>query len=365
MKETMTPRERWRAALHLKPVDRLPFWPKLNAAYRQAQAEPFRNMELEAIHEWIGSDKHVGLSGCLRESYARGTVETQRRSGTERIVYRTPYGEMEMIRKFDTSSHSWHPVAFPVRSLDDVVRMTELIEDSRVEVDPERVAKHQADTKRWGESAFTGSEIGTTALMQWVQWLAGVEMGHYLLHDHPREVEGLFAAMDRLLKRKTELLSQHSPADALYLVENTSTTLISPPQYRRYCMPTILACTEIVRAAGRILILHMCGRLKGVLPDLAGIPVHGFEALTSPPLGDTTLLEGRTLCPDKCLIGGTHATLWTKPPVAIIAQIEKDLADLPHHRGIVVTSAGVMPPRCPPETIRRVCEWVRRYPARM
>jgi len=38
---------------------------------------------------------------------------------------------------------------------------------------------------------------------------------------------------------------------------------------------------------------------------------------------------------------------------------------LPYHRGIAVTSAGVMPPLCPPETIREVCQWVVHYPARM
>jgi hypothetical protein len=47
------------------------------------------------------------------------------------------------------------------------------------------------------------------------------------------------------------------------------------------------------------------------------------------------------------------------------AYLEKHLNALPHHRGIAVTSAGVMPPRCAPDTIKSVCDWVKRYPARM
>ena len=121
----------------------------------------------------------------------------------------------------------------------------------------------------------------------------------------------------------------------------------------------------VTQSADRNLILHMCGHLRALLPDLAMIPAQAFEAFTSPTLGDTTLLDGRTQCPDKCLIGGTNAMLWTRPAREIIAQIESDLDALPHHRGIVVTSAGVMPPMCEPETIRQVCEWVRTYPARM
>ncbi len=57
--------------------------------------------------------------------------------------------------------------------------------------------------------------------------------------------------------------------------------------------------------------------------------------------------------------------LWTKTAEEIIATIDRDLGELPHHRGIVVTSAGVMPPLCKPETIKQVCEWVKQYPARM
>ena len=95
-------------------------------------------------------------------------------------------------------------------------------------------------------------------------------------------------------------------------------------------------------------------------------PADRFRpAGSAPTLGDTTLLDGRTHCPDVCLIGGTNAMLWTRPAREICAGIEASLDELPHHRGIVVTSAGVMPPRCRPETIRDVCARVKRYPIRI
>ena len=109
----------------------------------------------------------------------------------------------------------------------------------------------------------------------------------------------------------------------------------------------------------------MCGHLKALLPDLAQIPAQAFEAFTSPTLGDTSLLDGRSACPHKCLIGGTNAMLWTKTAGKVISKIEDDLQELPHHRGLVVTSAGVMPPMCKPDTIKQVCEWVKEFPASM
>jgi hypothetical protein len=362
---SMTPRERWLHALRLEPVDRLPFWPKLNGAYPRAQPEPFGRMSLDALHAWIGSDNHVGIGACVRETRTRTAVEVVQAAGVQRTLYHTPYGDTELMCEFDDASQSWHPVRFPVRSVEDIRRMTALYEDVVVEFDAEAWAKSREQAERVGAHAGTHCGVGESALMHWVEWLAGVEQAHYLLSDCRAEVEALFRAIHRVLRRRTEILTERSPADMLYLTENTSTTLISPDQYRTYCFPAILEYAQIARAAGKPLLLHMCGHLKALLPDLARLPVAGFEAFTAPTLGNTTLLDGRSACPDKCLIGGTQAMLWTQPARAIIARLERDLGVLPHHRGLVITSAGVMPPRCRPETIREVCRWVQEYPARM
>jgi uroporphyrinogen-III decarboxylase len=360
----MTPKERWLAALRLQPVDCLPFWPKFDAAYPLAQAAAFREMGNNGLHEWVGSDRHAWVGNGLKEVRTRTAVESTRDSGTMRTVFRTPHGELEGVQRFDDGSQAWHPVTFPVRTVEDVKAMTAVCEDVTVEVDPEGMRQAAAEAERIGQEAVVATGIGTSALMQWVQALAGVETAHFLLLDHPAEVEALFDAMHRNLRRKTELAAEHHPADILYLVENTSTTLVSPEQYRQYWFPRMHEYAGITRRAGRILALHMCGHLKALLPELGKLPAEAFEAFTSPKVGDTTLLDGRSGCPDKCLIGGTNAAQWLEPAEGIIAQLEIDLAALPHHRGVVITSAGVMPPRCAPETVRAVCEWVHAYKVR-
>lgn len=243
--------------------------------------------------------------------------------------------------------------------------MTEVFKDVVVEPDSTGLQKAQDQSKVIGQDALTTNDIGESPLMYWVEWMAGVENAHFLLIDHQEDVEALFDAMHAVLMEKTRILCEHSPADVFYMIENTSTTLISPDQYRQYCARHVGDYAHVTKVAGRNLVLHMCGHLKALLPDLAQIPAQAFEAFTSPTLGNTSLLDGRDACPDKCLVGGTNAMLWTMEADDIIAKIEQDLDELPHHRGIVVTSAGVMPPLCKPETIKRVCEWVRHYPVRM
>lgn len=361
----MTPKERWLAAIRMQPVDRLPFWPKLNAAYPQAQDAPFRDMGLDAIHDWIGSDKHQGIADCTREVRKRTAVEIRRTDGTMQTLYRSPHGERRLVQMFDEPSKSWHPTEFPVKTREDVRFMTGIFADVTVELDTAALHKAQDQAARIGQSAVTTNGIGTSPLMRWVEWLAGIENAHYLLADHQAEVEALFEAMHEVLLKKTRIHCEHSPADVFYMIENTSTTLISPDQYRRYCARHVGDYARLTHAADRNLILHMCGHLKALLPELARIPAQAFEAFTSPTLGNTSLRDGRCACPDTCLIGGTNAMLWTKTADEIIAKIAADLAELPHHRGIVLTSAGVMPPMCRPETIKQVCDWVKRYPVRL
>ena len=360
----MTPRERWLAAVRMKQVDRLPFWPKIGNAYRRAQAAPFRDLTTEELHGWFGSDRHEWLSNCVEETRKHTSVESTTAGGVMRTVYRTPTGTLDTVHQFDASSDSWHPVKFPVSTREEIKRMSAVYEDVSVSLNSDALREAEEQARTMGETAITATSVGTSPLMDWIQAVAGTEQGHLLLADYPDEVSALFSAMHRVMQDRANLLAVDHPADLLYVVENTSTTLISPHQYRAHCRKHIIDYAAATRQTGRCLVLHMCGHLRALLPDLAGIPAHAFEAFTSPPVGNTSLLDGRTACPDRCLIGGTNAVLWTQPAGTIIRQIEQDLDVLPHHRGVVVTSAGVMPPACRPETIREVGEWVRGYQVR-
>lgn len=360
----MTPRQRWLAALRMQPVDRLPFWPKLNVPYASRQGAAWRTRTVDELHQWIGSDEHIGLPGCVSEVRSRTSVHEEQDTGVRHLAYRTPAGDLTAEWRWDEASQSSHPVVFPVKSVADLEPMRLFYDDCRFELDTDRLAGAVARERQIGQSAVVVAHHGTSPLMDWLQHLAGVENGHYLLADQREEVEGLFDAMHRAALRRLAILADHTPADAIYSVENTSTTLISPGLYERYSKRHVTDYGRIVEAAGKLHILHMCGTLKDLLPDLAEVPACAFEAFTTPPVGNTSLADGRSACPNTCLIGGTNAALWLKPAERIIAVVERDLDALPHTRGIVVTSAGVHPPPCPPERIKRVADWVRGYPVR-
>jgi len=358
----MTPKERWLAALRLQPLDRLPFWPKLDRAYSIANAGSFA--DTEAIHAFIHSDRLASTGICNKVTRSRTATNVSTQGNVTTHIYRTRFGHLVRADRFDEISQSRHPVEFPIKRREDLAIMTEWYLDQEVELDAAAAEHARAAHDQAGDDAVTAASIDTSPLMEFVQHLAGVENAHLLLSDCPAEVEGLFGVMHRIVLRRAEIESAHNPADFLILSENTSTTLISPAQYHTYCLPHLMEYARIAGQANRPLVLHMCGHLKALLPDLACLPVAGFEAFTTPPVGNTTLLDARSACPNTCLIGGTSAVSWTRSAPAIIAELELGLSVLPHHRGLVITSGGVMPQRCLPETIKAVCDWVRQYPIR-
>ncbi len=363
--QQMTSRERWLAALDFQPIDRLPFWPKLTQSYGQAQTTQFQDWSITKFHQFIGSDPHEWSGGCVRSVRPNTDYHCERIGNTRHEVFTTPHGTLERTYLFDDASQSWHPTRFPVNNVEDIELLTDWFADEHIELNADALVNTKNRCASIGEDAVSVHSIGESALMIWVEHLAGIENAHFLLADHPDETLALFEAIQSNLLRRMQITVEHHPADLLYLTENTSTTLISVDQYRQYNWPHLKALADVAAKAGRRLILHMCGHLKALLDDLERLPTTGFEAFTAPTLGNTTLLDGRTHCPTKALIGGTHAMIWLEGEQTIINFIRERLDELPHHRGIVVTSAGVMPPACPPQRIKAVCDWLRTYPFRL
>lgn len=363
---TMTGRERWLAALNMQPLDRLPFWPKLPGNYMNLQEEKYQSLSRDEMFDFLGCDHHDWVAPCahlVRKNTAQERVAES--DGSSVITtYKAGGKELRMVEKYDAPSCSYHPVEHPCKTVEDVKVMTEIYNDTSYEPDKDQVAEARERINSLKDRGLVVAMAGESPLMIWIEILAGVENGHYMLLDHEDEVEALFEAIHGDFIRRTEVLAGHSPCDAVYLMENTSTTLISPDQYQKYCARHLPAYAEIINASGKKTIIHMCGLLKELLPQVARQPVAAFEAFTSPPVGNTTLRDGREACPEICLIGGTNARLWMHDADTIIGEIKSHLDELPHHRGVVVTSAGVMPPVATPETIKAVCDFVKSYPVR-
>jgi hypothetical protein len=210
----MTPKERWLAAMRSQPVDHLLFWPKITEAFSRAHEARFGRLARAEWHDWIGSARHPWVPGWAKEvhtwmpSYTREvrkktSVEVRTDADGRRTIFNTRFGSTELIERFDVHSQSFHPIKYPVENLGNIRVMIEFYSDCTLEVDKDTCQKGRSQQKEIGFSAATKALVGESAMMYWVEYLAGVENAHYLLTDYQHEVEELFETIHRLLLRKS------------------------------------------------------------------------------------------------------------------------------------------------------------------
>jgi len=360
--ETMTCRERIYATLRGEEVDRFPVWLKMaNRTWQSSQPEPYRSMGEEELLRAAGCDLMLGCwGGARRESpHVRWTVTTE--GAVRRTVMETPDGPLVGEETFDPYTESWHPTKFAADSPEGLRRARWLFTDTTYSVEPADAEKWAARQKECeARDAFTMAGIGPSPLMNLVEHLCGPQNTFFFLHDEPTLCRELIELMHQDRLRNLKALLPHVAADSFWLTENTTTTLLSPQLFEEFCMPHLSAYGRMIVEHGLIAVHHMCGKLNALLEMIDRLPAHANEAYTTPPVGDTTLAEGRTRMPSKALIGGTNATLWLAPPERIVQSVADDLARCPDRRKIFLTSAGVLPPPVSFEKARHVTAELKR-----
>jgi hypothetical protein len=359
----MNNRQRWQHAVSFKEIDHLPFWPKIGSVYLKYWQESYAFTTINDIFSYIGASQLHGTSLSLTKHRSSAKQYTTAQGNEKINTIETPAGTVSEKVLINPDGDS-HPAEYYIKDKDDLKIMIDFFVDETYSVSQEAKEKcinRQNDIEKCG---ISWSSAGISPLMNFLQHLAGIENGHFFLWDYPDMVRELFAVMRANLNERVRLICEYSNADLVALTENTSTTLLSPKQYQEYCLPVIQDVAEICTSYNKKLALHMCGFLKDILPMLNETGASVFEAFTSPPVANTRLIDGRTFCPDVAIMGGTNAALWTQPAETIIAELKADLDCLPHHRGLVVSSAGMMPPLASPDTIKIVTDWIYEYTCR-
>jgi len=364
--DRMTSRERLLAAYRGEEVDRMPYWAKVaNNTWRLSQPEAIRKLDDEQLQDYIGADGIFGMSNCVRTSRTRVETRDTFSDHTRVTTTRTPHGDLTERWQQDPTTGSWHPVEFPVKGREDLKRFRWVYTDVAYEADADAVGKAAARQEEIGRRGITKTGCGTSPLMHLVEHVIGPVNTHLMLADHPAEMDELIALMHAARLGLVERVAAATPADLVVSVENTSTSLISPGQFEKYCLGHLIDYGRIIEGAGKMHELHMCGLLNALLDRIDTIPAASVEAYTAPTLADTRLVEGRTRAPSKCLVGGTNCMTWLKGVDQIEQYIAAELDACPDHRRIVLTTAGVAPPACPADTFRAVGEWIRTLPVRM
>ncbi|KKL77223.1 hypothetical protein LCGC14_2037030, partial [marine sediment metagenome] len=102
-------------------------------------------------------------------------------------------------------------------------------------------------------------------------WLMGYESLCYALYDQRDLVEAIYRKILDITTGTMTRLKQYSRIEAVWGSDDMgfkTSTMFSPTDMRQFVLPGHKAAAEMAHQAGRLYLLHSCGNLRQIMPDL-------------------------------------------------------------------------------------------------
>jgi len=377
----MTPRERILAALHFKPVDRIPFVPLIEPytlsdmpdeikgqtmgggfdPLRSARAGKALGCDMLLRHVRVIRDSrnqapHLQSLGCFTSPV---DVKLDFKKDTLVETLETPVGTLSGFWRFtDRVGSIPHSIRHCVTTYEELkifhYAVEHLAKDPPL-LDPEEFINVEAAV---GEDGLSTASISNSPLMFLIEMAWGLENTYYFLKDYPEEVEDILEKLHRSLINQARTTAE-SPAKVVIQYENTSSTLLSPAIFRKYCLPYLNEYAEILNEAGKIFLIHMCGKLHAFKQDMVGAMFDGIIDIAPPPTGDFPLDMAAESLPGKIVIGGIDPTTFISEDKDFVrTEVSGLIHRIKPFKGVLLGSADVAPRGARVENFRIIRELI-------
>ena len=375
-KPQMSGRERILAALNHQPVDRLPFTPAVDSYLMMGlPPELTGDPNLDYMHpkRQLATMKNLGFDLLVRgvlvnEDFSRYAtmvqslgafappveVKIKYLSDTEMAeIITTPVGTLTGLWKLtDKHGRVPHFTKYVVNNYEELKIFAYAVEHIDMSPLKPRFELYNRFDALLGDEGLPAVSFMNTPLMHLIQFLMGLENTYILLHEHPKEMEFILERLHVSHRRHVELIAQ-SPAKVVIQYEGTSSTLLSPAYYRKYCLPVQNDYARILTSAGKIHLIHMCGKLQAFINDFKGAEFSGITDIAPHPTGDLPLYEAAERLQEKVLIGGIDATTFASNDLAFVEkEVTQLIQKVKPYRGILLGSGDVVPKDTRVENIR-------------
>lgn len=302
----MSPRRRFLAALHNQQPDRVPVfdWITNRSLYeRQTGRRPVgfegrlavrlnRSLGLDAV--WAPTGGFPGLS-----------------HGVEPLTWLDDDGFLdEWGIRYRVSADSW-PLAFAVESpVKDAVDWQQLKKPDPSEPWRQqyvRDARAELDGVAGEDLALVAGIRGPFSSLFILMGLAGIS---YALFEAPDLIDEMLDAFASFWTSIGQRLIDEHLVDAIVIHEDmgsNTATFLSPKHMRKYVLPHLRREVEALAGQGTPIILHSCGNINALLPDLMSMPFAGLNNLQRGASMDIAAIKaeyGERIC----LIGNVDAS---------------------------------------------------------
>ncbi len=171
-------------------------------------------------------------------------------------------------------------------------------------------------------------------LINWV----GSEEGRVFYHmaDYPELVEDLYHAISRSREPLYEIAAK-SPAPIALCGDNVDGVLANPTIFRKYLMPEYEKEARVLHQHGKLMAVHMDGRLACLTKLIAQTPIDIIEALHPIPMGDLAIADALAAWPSKVLWLGFPSSVYAFGPEATREFAAKLLRELGSGERVAIT----------------------------
>jgi uroporphyrinogen-III decarboxylase len=377
MKTFMTPKENLLAVLKHKEPEWIPCTPhiaNLNNIPGQLPAyllkEPIDRL---AISKYLGGDLLYEIGGAkaihgntiiIRNIKNEDVIETQYETPSGHLIRKTRDTVIPTPVYSDTLPDFSYPpdmristvIEHEIKGVQDYNILEYICKNTKSTFDTNIIDKNMALLADDGLAVLSGP---STPFYKLISNSAGLERIVYDLMDHGGEVESL---MNVMADKNYEWYKRAAQTniEVLRCTEDLDTNLISPTLFKKYSVPVLTKYAQICHDHNKILLLHMCGHIRDLLPLIKETGVDAIHCLCPPKTGNTPLKLAREI------LGGEIAVMARiDPPVLLSktpAEISKAVQDMleeviPGDNFIVILPCG----RAPLNNLKSVIDTVKKY----
>jgi hypothetical protein len=242
-----------------------------------------------------------------------------------RRTYQTPVGTVWTEEKREPGVGQWHgqrswrdvspwQTARLIKEPEDYAVVKYMVEHTEYVADPFPIEQ----AMDWlGEEGVVLCALPHSPMqMLMIDWV-GSEGGRCFYHqaDYPDLVQELYETLCVSRKPLYEIAAQ-SAAPIVLCGDNVDGVLVTPRLFERYFLPVYEAQGEVLHRSGKLMAVHMDGRLNALKHLIARTSIDIVEAFHPPPMGDLSLGEALSLWADKSIWLGYPGSVYAMGPEA-------------------------------------------------
>jgi uroporphyrinogen-III decarboxylase len=209
-----------------------------------------------------------------------------------------------------------------------------------------------------GDLGASFVNLGYSGMGFLISRYAGIEQTVMFSVDAPEELEATVAVLNEGHAWAFEVAAR-GPCEVLFATDNLSSDVQSPPWFRHYSAAHYLRIAQIAHAHGKLVTMHIDGRLRGLLHELAQCQIDGADAVTPAPWGDLTPQQCRDEAGSQLILSGgipPHSFDPSVPLKVFDQQVDDWLALRGRSGGLIIAPGDQLPPSGSLERVSRMVQ---------